>query len=351
MMRAKINLEIRKKPWGQLPEGDLVHLFLLQNETLEVALSDYGARLVRLKAPDRQGSKEDVVLGFETVTDYVTDTAYMGATVGRFANRIAKGMFHLEGENYHLEIASGMKHALHGGREGFDRKVWRAEVIPNGVHMQLVSPDGDMGFPGKLNVGVCYLLLGSALHIVFEARPEKPTVINFTNHAYFNLRGNDRDNILSHEIKIRAGAFTPIDEEAIPTGEIKSVVGTSLDLRRFTKIGERIIAEDSQIQLGDGYNHNFVLRGQGIRGVAEVYEPVSGRTLSVATSQPGLQFYTGNALNTLKGREGRPYGRHAGFCLETQHFPDSPNRPQFPSTVLRPGEQFSSTTIYRLGSR
>lgn len=345
-MQSKCDIKIDKEPWG-----NQVSLFHLRNDILEITLSDYGARLIRVKAPNRKGHREDVVLGFDTVEEYVRDSTYMGATVGRFANRIANGSFLLDGEIYHVTRPVGMKYALHGGAEGFDRRVWRTQLLPDGVRMQLISSDGDMGFPGTLEVQICYQLHGEALHIVFEAITDKTTIINLTNHAYFNLKGDDRGDILSHKAAIFAGSFTPVNEETIPTGEIKSVLGTALDLRHLTTIVERIAADDEQIRLGEGFNHNFVLNGEGIKDAAEVYEPISGRTLSVATSQPGVQFYTGNALDGMRGRHGRPYGSHAGFCLETQHFPDSPHHPHFPSTVLVPGEQFSSNTIYRFGSR
>jgi aldose 1-epimerase len=353
LMQSKRVVHIQEERLGKSPDGCDVCLFHLQNDVLEVSLSNYGARLVRLRAPDRSGLQEDVVLGFDTLEDYIRDTSYMGATVGRFANRIANGTFELDGEKYAIQLEPGVKHALHGGAEGFDRRLWTPQISPAGVRMQLTSPHYDMGFPGRMEVEVRYVLYGSELHLILEAVTDKATVVNLTNHAYFNLRGNDHGDILSHEIRIFANTFTPIDSEAIPTGTILTVQETSLDLRRSKRIGDQINGSDGQIELGEGFNHNFVLDGAGneVRPAAEVYEPVSGRTLSVETSQPGLQFYSGNALNGIKGRHGKPYTRHTGFCLETQHFPDSPHHPHFPSTVLRVGERFSSKTIYKFGNR
>jgi aldose 1-epimerase len=352
-MQSDRTVHVQEERLGKSLDGSDAHLFHLQNDVLEVSVSNYGARLVRLRAPDRSGLREDIVLGFDTLEGYIRDISYMGATVGRFANRIANGAFELDGEKYVIHLEPGTKHALHGGAEGFDRRLWTPQIIPAGVCMQLTSPDDDMGFPGRMEVDVRYVLCGSELHIILEAVTDKATVINLTNHAYFNLSGNDRSDILSHEIRIFANTFTPIDREAIPTGKISTVQGTSLDLRRSKRIRDQIDGSDRQIELGDGFNHNFVLDGaeNEVRSVAEVYEPVSGRTLLVETSQPGLQFYSGNALNGIKGRHGKPYTRHTGFCLETQHFPDSPNHPHFPSTVLRVGERFFSKTIYKFGNQ
>jgi aldose 1-epimerase len=345
-MQTENSVQISQRLWQEQ-----THLFLLRNEFLEVELSDYGARLVRVKSPNRKGNREDVVLGFDTLTGYIGDTAYMGATIGRYANRIANGTFLLEGKTHQVKLPAGTIHALHGGKQGFDRRLWSSELLSDGVRMTLVSPDGDMGFPGTLTVSVNYRLLQDRLCIHFEASTDATTLLNLTNHAYFNLCGNDRGDILAHEITILADAFTPIDAEAIPTGEIETVLGTALDLRQPSIIGDHLIASDEQIRIGDGFNHNFALNGSGLRRVAELYEPLSGRALSVETTEPGLQFYTGNALAFAKGRYGRLYGPHSGLCLETQHFPDSPHHPQFPSTILRAGERFSSTTLYHFYTR
>lgn len=352
-MQSERTVHVQEERLGKSLDGSYAHLFHLKNDVLDVSLSDYGARLIRVRAPDRSGLREDVVLGFDTLEGYIRDISYMGAIVGRFANRIANGAFELDGEKYAIQLEPGMKHALHGGAEGFDRRLWTPQVIPAGVRMQLTSPHDDMGFPGKMEVEVRYVLYGSELHIILEAVTDKATVVNLTNHAYFNLRGNDHSDILSHEIRIFANTFIPIDSEAIPTGKISTVQGTPLDLRRSKRIGDQINSSDGQIELGEGFNHNFVLDGveSKVRPAAEVHEPVSGRTLLVETSQPGLQFYSGNALNGIKGRHGKPYTRHTGFCLETQHFPDSPHHPHFPSTVLHVGERFFSKTIYRFGNR
>lgn len=343
-MQMQSKVEVKQTQWH-----DEADLFILRNHHLEIELSDYGARLLRVRSPDKSGILEDVVLGFETLTDYFADSAYMGATIGRFANRIAGGSFQLGGKTYHLKLPAGAKHGLHGGAEGFDRRRWLAEVLSDGICMRLISPDGDMGFPGVLEVSVTYRLQDDSLRISYEAVSDATTLLNLTNHTYFNLRGDDRDDILSHKIQIFADSFTPIDEDAIPTGEIKNVTGTAFDLRHSVRIADRIATTDPQIRAGNGFNHNFVLNGEGLREVAKLYEPISGRTLTVVTSEPGLQFYTGNALNRTRGRQGRFYGPHSGLCLETQHFPDSPHHPNFPTTILAGGKHFSSTTIYLFG--
>lgn len=342
---------VKQNIWGTTPTGQESKLFHLQNETLSVTLSDHGARIVKIQTPDRDDRIEDVVLGFDALDDYIRDLSYMGATVGRFANRIAEGSFLLDEKAFQITRHSGSRHALHGGAEGFDRRIWNTSILPKGLLMQLTSPDGDMGFPGNLNVTVRYLLLDTTLQIDFEATTDRPTILNLTNHAYFNLTGKDRGNILDHQVTIFSDAITAIDADAIPTGEILSVNGTPFDLRHPKRIGTSIAEDHPQMLIGDGFNHNYVLPQSTSRlhPAAEVMEPFSGRTLTVSTTEPGLQFYTGNALDGSIGRHGRAYTRRTGFCLETQHFPDSPHHPHFPSTVLQPEERFCSTTAFTFG--
>jgi aldose 1-epimerase len=338
--------------WGSDAGGRHAHLYTLRNDRLEVAVSDYGARLVRILAPDRNGHKDDVIHGFDTFEAYVNDAAYMGATIGRFANRIAAGCFSLDGESFEIARPPNEIHALHGGKEGFDRRIWQTSSYPNGLRMALVSPDGDMGFPGRLDVSVCYTLVNSALQIEFHAATAvHPTVINLTTHPYFNLN-SDRGEVLDHLVQIFANQIVAINFEAIPTGELMSVNGTPFDFLTPHPIGLRLSMSHRQLLAGDGFNHSYVLAGEGgqLKVAAKVAEPCSGRTLTILTTAPGLQFYTGNALPGEIGRHGQPYTSHTGFSLETQHFPDSPNHPEFPSTVLRPGEAFYSRTVLEFGN-
>jgi len=330
--------------FGHLADGSAVEAFTLKSAEVEVLLISYGARVVSLLTKDRDGAVADVTLGYASLEPYVENTnAYFGVIAGRFANRIAGGRFELDGETVQTTINDG-KNMLHGGVEGFDARNWVARAIPDGVEFELVSADGDQGFPGTLTVRVRYTLLGSTVRIDYEATTDKTTVVNLTNHAYFNLSGEASGKILE------SNAFTPVaDAAAIPTGEIRAVAGTAFDFTQATVIGSRIGADDEQLVFGRGYDHNWVVRGEAgtLRPAAKVYDPVSGRVLVVETTESAVQFYSGNYLDgSLVGKSGVAYVQRSGFCLETQGFPDAPNQPGFPSTVLKPGETYRSTTTW-----
>ena len=340
---------------GTLPDGTPVERYTLRNANgLEVELATLGAAIHSIRTPDRNGSLADVVLGFETLDQWVANPPYFGVIVGRYANRIADGRFTLDGTSYTLATNDGPNH-LHGGNRGLDKVVWQAEPVEAGddraVRFSYVSPDGEEGYPGTLTVSVTYTLTDAdELRLDYEASTDAPTVVNLSNHAYFNLAGSG--TVLDHELMIDADRYTPVDATLIPTGELAPVEGTPFDFRTATPIGARIAADHEQIATGGGYDHNFVLNGTvgDLRRAVRVYEPTSGRTLEVDTTEPGVQLYSGNFASPIDGRGGQTYPRHAGFCLETQHFPDSPNQPSFPSTVVRPGEPFTSTTIFRFGA-
>ena len=344
-----------RSPFGQTPDGKAVELYTLTNANgMKVAITTYGGIVVSLTAPDREDKYADVVLGFDTLDGYLAGHPYFGALVGRYGNRIAKGKFTLDGTEYTLATNNDANH-LHGGIVGFDKKVWRARgsVGRAGVSLMLncTSPDGDEGYPGKLEVKVVYTLTNDdELKIEYHATTDKATPINLTNHSYFNLAGQGSGDILSHVLTINADRFTPVDAGLIPTGELKPVEGTPFDFRKGTAIGARIEAEDEQLKFGGGYDHNFVLNkdGDDLTLAASVYEPKTGRVMEVYTKEPGVQFYCGNFLDGSNvGKGGKVYNFRNGFCLETQHFPDSPNQPGFPSTILKPGEEYSTTTVYR----
>ncbi len=338
-----------------LSDGRKVALFRLANSAgFQTEISSLGGAVVSLFAPDRDGKFDDVVLGFDSLREYQENPPHLGVIVGRYANRIASGKFTLNGIEYRLAQNHG-DHHLHGGIEGFSKKIWAAEQSSGedaiGLKLSYGSEDGEEGYPGRLSVTVTYQVTEeNELVINYFAVTDKKTVLNLTNHSYFNLAGAGSGDILEHRAMINADAFTPVaDENAIPTGELRSVEGTPLDFRTPTAIGERIDSDYEQIRYGYGYDHNYVLNdGEGELGLAgRVTDPASGRRLEVYTTEPGVQFYTANHLDgTLSGKYGVKYHRRQGFCLETQHFPDSPNKPNFPSTVLEPGEEFHSTTIY-----
>lgn len=337
-------------PWGNA-DGKAVEIYTLSDAQLTVRITNYGAHIVSVEAPGRDGKRADVVLGFKDLAGYVGDSStYMGSVVGRYGNRIAKGEFALDGKTYHIPT-NNKGNALHGGTVGFNQKVWTSTKLPNGVELTLVSPDGDMGFPGKLTVHVRYTLSGDSLKIDYSATTTKPTVVNLTNHSYFNLGGENSGTILNELMMIPADRYTPVDSGLIPTGQLAPVAGTPLDFRKPTPIGKRIDADNEQLKLAGGYDHNFVLNGgAGMHEAAKVVDPQSGRTLTVTTTQPGVQFYSGNFLDgTVHGISGAAYEKHAGFCLETQHFPDSPNHPNFPSTELKPGQTMHSETVFTFG--
>jgi aldose 1-epimerase len=342
--------------FGKTTDGKPVDLYLLKNKNgVEVAITTYGGAVVSLKVPDRNGKVGDVVLGYDSVDGYVSDKSYFGAIIGRYGNRIGHAQFTLDGKTYTLAKNNG-ENSLHGGIKGFNKAVWAAKEIPakNGQALELtyLSKDGEEGFPGNLQVRVVYTLTDSnELKIEYFATADKKTVVNLTNHSYFNLAGPGSGDILGHILQIEADKFTPVDSSLIPTGELRDVSGTPFDFRKATAIGARIDANEEQIKLGGGYDHNFVLRrktGDPISLAARVVEPATGRVLEVWTTEPGVQFYTGNFLDGSAQGKGRiRYTKRSAFCLETQHFPDSPNQPKFPSVVLNPGERYHTTTIYK----
>lgn len=344
------------KPFGKTPEGEKVELYTLTNKNgMRVSIATYGATVVDLVVPDRNGKLADVSLGFSTLKPYPTKSPYFGCIAGRYANRIAKGKFTLEGKGYKLAKNNG-ENSLHGGLKGFDKLVWKAQPSKSGkaaVKFTLHSPDGQEGYPGNLDVAVTYTLTEkNELAISYLAKTDKPTVVNLTNHTYFNLAGAGKGTILDHKMKIKANEITPVNKALIPTGKFKSVEGTPFDFRKSTAIGARIKETG-----GDpvGYDHNYVLsRCPLVRRslAAEVYEPKSGRLMQVYTDQPGIQFYSGNFLDgTITGKGGKSYQQYAGLCLETQHFPDSPNQAGFPSTELKPGQTYKTTTVYKFSAK
>lgn len=345
------------QPFGATREGQPVEIYTLANaKGMEARIMTYGAILVSLKVPDSAGKLDDVVLGFDTVDGYIQNPPpYFGAIVGRYGNRIANGRFKLDGKEYKLAQNDG-RNSLHGGLRGFDKKIWTA-VAPDARTLELtyLSKDGEEGYPGNLTATVTYSLNdNNELKIDYRASTDKDTALNLTNHSYFNLAGQGEGDILSHQVTIHAGRFTPVDAGLIPTGELKKVDGTPFDFRQPRAVGERIEAADPQLKLGKGYDHNFVLDAAGGSApalAARVADPKSGRVLEVLTTQPGVQFYTGNFLDgTIHGKGGKVYGRRAALCLETQHFPDSPNHPAFPTTELKPGETYRQTTVFRFST-
>jgi aldose 1-epimerase len=343
--------------FGRTADGAPIDLFTLTNVNgVEVRTMSYGATIVSLRVPDRRGQLGDVVLGFDTFDEYITKKPpYFGAIVGRYGNRIAKGRFTLEGKTYQLATNNGPNH-LHGGVKGFDKLVWRGEPFERGgdvgIAYTLTSPDGDEGYPGTLNVSVRYTLSATnELTVDYDATTDKATPINLTQHSYFNLAGDGSGDILGHELAIDADRYTPVDEGLIPTGELALVEGTPFDFRKATSVGARIDADNQQLRYGKGYDHNWALSGgTGLHHAARLVDPKSGRTLDVSTTEPGMQFYAGNFLDgTITGKAGHVYNHRNGLCLETQHFPDSPNHANFPSTILRPGARYQSQTVFAFG--
>jgi aldose 1-epimerase len=344
---------ITSASFGQTPDGKAVTLFTLQNTNGVVAtICNYGGIVTSLQVPDRTGAMGDVVLGYDNLAGYLKESPYFGALIGRYGNRIAKGKFTLNGQTYTLATNNG-PNALHGGLKGFDKVVWDAKslVTAQGPALELryVSPDGEEGYPGTLTVTAVYTLTAdNALQLDYTATTDKDTVVNLTQHSYFNLAG--KGDILGHEVMINADQFTPVDATLIPTGELLSVAGTPFDFRKPTTIGARIGEQNEQLKFGGGYDHNWVIAkpaGQ-FALMARVHEPTTGRVLEVLSTEPGLQFYSGNFLDgTITGKSGRVYQFRNGFCMEPQHYPDSPNQPNFPSVVLKPGETYRNTIIYR----
>jgi aldose 1-epimerase len=343
-----------REPFGSLPDGTALELFTLRNPSgMEVSVTNYGGIITSLKVPDRDGKLDDVTLGYDSIDGYLESSPYFGAIIGRYGNRIAKAQFELDGTTYELPANDG-PNTLHGGEKGFDKVAWQAEPFERegerGVVFTYTSPDGEQGFPGTLTNRVTYTLTdGNELAFDYRATTDKPTVVNLTQHAYFNLAGDGSGDVLGHELTINAGRYTPVDSTLIPTGKLASVEGTPFDFRKKTPIGARINTEHEQIELGRGYDHNFVLDRQddGLVLAARVEEPETGRVMEVHTTEPGIQFYSGNFLDgSITGKSGHVYAHRTGFCLETQHYPDSPNQPSFPSTRLNPGEEYTSRTVY-----
>ncbi len=350
--KEEAKVKVTKQPeFGKMPDGRPVDIYQIDNgKGLQVAITNYGAIVTSIRFPDAKGMDGDVALGYNTLDDYLKSSPYFGAIVGRYGNRIAKGKFSLNGAEYKLAINNG-ENTLHGGKEGFDKRLWTVREAPGGIELTYTSPDGEEGYPGRLTAVVTYTLTpGNELRIDYSATTDKETVVNLTNHTYFNLAGEGSGEILDHEVMIDADKFTPVDVGLIPTGELKPVEGTPFDFRKATPIGARIGQTDEQLKFGKGYDHNWVLNHADgkLSLAARVRDPKTGRILEVSTTEPGLQFYTGNFLDgTLHGKSGKPYNFRNGFCMETQHFPDSPNQKAFPSTVLKPGAPYKSTTIYK----
>ena len=350
---------ITREEFGQTPACETVTRFTLVNAYgMRMRVMDYGAIVLSLEVPDRSGTMADVVLGYDKLDDYLRETPYFGAVVGRYGNRIDNGRFVLDGVEYKLATNNGPNH-LHGGIRGFDKVAWKAlpvnGVNEGGVKFSYVSPNGEEGYPGNLTITMTYWLTNNnELQIQYAATTDKSTPVNLTHHSYFNLAGHTSGSILGHELMLNADRFTPVDTNLIPTGELRPVDGTPMDFRTPTTIGARINADDEQLNFGGGYDHNWVLnRGEETLCLAaRVYEPTTGRVLEVRTTELGMQFYCGNFLDgTNIGKSGHAYQHRTGFCLETQHFPDSPNQPHFPSTILRPGDRYTQTTAYRFTTR
>lgn len=355
LVQAQDTPPVSKQVWGQIESQDVYRYTLTNESGSSITISDYGGTVLSIIVPDASGKMADVALGFSTLGEYREKSPYFGCITGRYANRIAKGKFTLDGQSYTLATNNEPNH-LHGGEKGFDKKIWKSRVVQNGSEPFLVlsatSPDGEEGYPGTLKTTVSYRWTDdNTLQINYRATTDKPTVVNLTNHTYFNLGGHDSGSILDHQLRINAGQYTPIDATSIPTG-IASVEDTPFDFREATAIGARIEDDHPQLENGMGYDHNFVLKTEDSDELviaAVVTDPETGRTLTVKTTEPGLQFYSGNFLDKLAGKAASVYEKRSGFCLEAQTFPDSPNQEEFPSPVLRPGETYTQTTIYEFG--
>jgi aldose 1-epimerase len=348
--REEPTMNITTEPYGTTPDGKNVSLYTLSNGTMTVKIINYGGTITELRVPDNRGTPGDIVLGFERLQDYVSSSPYFGCIVGRYANRIAKGRFRLDGVEYALTTNDGPNH-LHGGVKGFDKVVWDARTSHGKDSVSLIleyqSSDGEEGYPGNLSARVIYTLdRQNRLSVWYDATTDKPTIVNLTHHSYFNLAGAGAGDILDHYLTINAKHYTPVDSTLIPTGALEPVEGTPMDFRLPHAIGERIA------NVPGGYDHNYVLdrQGSGLELAARVEEHQSGRTLDIWTTEPGIQFYSGNFLDgSLTGKGGRRYGKHFGFCLEPQHYPDSPNKSHFPPTILRPGEKYQTHTVFHFG--
>ncbi len=350
-------MTIAKTTFGQLPDGQTADHYTLRNKNgMEVKITNYGGLITHLNVPDKSGAFGDVVLGYDTLGGYLKASPFFGALVGRYGNRIGKAKFTLDGQTYTLAANNG-PNSLHGGLKGFDKVIWKTEVLngENALKLTYVSKDGEEGFPGNLNTEVIYRLTDdNALEIEYKATTDKPTIVNLTNHSYFNLSGGKGD-VLNHEVSINADNFIPVDKTLIPIGEVRPVKGTVFDFTKPKAIGAGINdPKDEQIKLGGGYDHCWVVNGSkdSLRLAATAYEPTSGRFMEVFTTEPAVQFYTGNFLNgSITGKNGVVYGKRSGFCFETEHYPDSPNQPSFPSVVLRPGETYKTKTVYKFSAK
>lgn len=353
-------MKIERTPFGKLANGTPVSLFTLTNANkMVVKITNYGGIVTSVVVPDKEENFEDVVLGFNALADYLKESyqkesPFFGGIIGRFGNRIAGGKFSLDGTTYTLATNDGAHH-LHGGNKGFDRVLWQAEEVYGeegaGLRLKYESADGEEGYPGRLMVTVTYMLTdNNELQITYEAETDRATIVNLTHHSYFNLSGDVKKNILDHQLMLNADKFIPVDASMIPTGDLQPVKGTPFDFTVPETIGPKMESEHEQLRYGKGFDHCYVLNGKpgGMKPAASLFEPDSRRFLEVFTREPGIQFYTGNHLTgSLRGKEGVSYVPHSGLCLETQHFPDAPNQPEFPSTVLRPGERYQTETIYK----
>jgi aldose 1-epimerase len=346
---------VAREPFGTMPDGKTVERFTLTNANgLELKAISYGGIITSLRVPDREGQLDDIVLGFDNLDGYLKDHPFFGAIIGRYGNRIGKGQFTLAGKTYKLATNNGPNH-LHGGVKGFDKVLWTVEPVAgaNALAFSRTSVDGEEGYPGNLRVRVTYTLTDkNELVVEYHATTDKATPVNLTQHSYFNLAGQATGDILGHELMLNADRYTPVDDTLIPTGELAPVAGTPFDFRKSTAIGARIDNDDPQLKAGKGYDHNWVLarKGTGLQLAARVFEPKSGRTMAIATTEPGIQFYSGNFLDgTLTGKGGAVYKHRTGLCLETQHYPDSPNKPKFPTTILRPGAEYRTRTVFTFG--
>ncbi len=349
---------VTRAAFGKMPDGAQVDVFTLTNaKGVEVKAITYGGIIQSLRVPDKSGRFADIVLGFDSLDGYLKDHPYFGAIIGRYGNRIGKAQFTLNGQTYKLAANNGPNH-LHGGAKGFDKVLWTGEVVQDkrgaAVAFSRTSPDGEEGYPGNLKVRVVYVLTDdNSLIVDYEATTDKATPVNLTQHSYFNLAGEGSGDILGHELMINADRYTPVDGTLIPTGELAPVAGTPFDFRKPVAIGARINDNHPQLANGKGYDHNWVLnrKGAGLQLAARVKEPKSGRTLEIQTMEPGIQFYAGNFLDgSITGKGGHVYGHRTGFCLETQHYPDSPNQPKFPSTILQPGQTYKTSTVFKFGA-
>lgn len=353
MNQEQATSDLSKETFGTLPDGTEIDAYILTSPNgSKMQVITYGGIITHLEVPDKNGRLEDIVLGYNSLQGYLDETPYFGAIVGRYGNRIAKGKFNLNDQEYVLATNNGVNH-LHGGEKGFDKVVWTVEEIfqtPDtvGLRLKYVSPDGEEGYPGTLTSFVTYSFSDDGLDINYEATTDKPTIVNLTQHSYFNLSGNVKEDILNHELTINADHFLPVDSTLIPTGEIRPVEGTPFDFTSAKKIGQEINNDNEQLKYGLGYDHNWVLNGEGMRKAASLYHPESGRFMEVYTTEPGLQFYSGNFLDgSITGKNDVVYDYRHGLAMETQHFPDSPNQENFPSVVLNPGEKYATRTSYK----